>query len=246
MRGGQSLPGELRRKQNWIGPAGCLPQEAVFIPPPHMRIADDLSDLERFIHQSLDLPLLVKIGLVHAQFETIHPFLDGNGRVGRLLITLLLCEQRVLTQPVLYLSSYLKRHKQEYYDCLQATRDSGDWERWLVFFLRGVAEVSTEAARTAREILVLREEHRARINEQFGRTAANGHRILNRLFESPIVSIRDVSAIIGTDYSAANNLVGRMSDCGILQEITGQSRNRMYVYRDYVGLFHETGSAYEA
>ena len=245
VRGAQLLPGELRKTQNWIGPAGCLPQEAVFVPPPPMQIADDLSSLEKFIHQPLDLPLLVKIGLVHAQFETIHPFLDGNGRVGRLLITLLLCEQRVLTAPVLYLSSYLKRHKQEYYDCLQATRDKGAWERWLAFFLRGVAEVSAEAAKTAREILLLREEHRTRINERFGRTAANGHRVLDRLFERPIVSVRDVMAITGTDFAAANNLVGRMSDSGIVQEITGRSRNRMYMHRDYVGLFHEAESAFE-
>ena len=208
-----------------------------------MQIANDLPNLERFIHQPLDLPLLVKTGLVHAQFETIHPFLDGNGRVGRLLIALLLCEQRVLSKPVLYLSSHLKRHRLEYYDCLQATRDNGDWERWLVFFLRGVAEVSTEAALTAGNVLALREEHRVRTNEQFGRTAANGHRALNCLFESPIVSVRNVSGIIGTDYGAANNLVGRMSDSGILQEITGQSRNRMYIYRDYVDLFHEAESA---
>src|SRR5262249_24486028 len=149
--------------QNWIGAGGSSLANATFVPPPPDEVPNALGDLEAFLHERDDLPLLVKVGLAHAQFETIHPFLDGNGRVGRLLITFLLCERGVLPKPVLYLSHYLKRHRQEYYDRLQAVRDSGDWEGWLEFFLRGVADVSAQATETARRVLLLREDHRALI-----------------------------------------------------------------------------------
>jgi Fic family protein len=164
----------------------------------------------------------------HAQFETIHPFLDGNGRVGRLLITFLLCERGVLHKPVLYLSHYLKARRQEYYDRLQAVRDSGDWEGWLVFFLRGVAEVSVQAVDTARRILLLREEHRALIAEGLGRAAGNGHRILQHLYEHPIVSAKQVQELIGTTYAGANQVVHRLVAIGILTEITGHARHRRF------------------
>ena len=140
VRGSHLTPGELRRSQNWIGPAGCTLAEATFVPPPPAEVITAMGALETFLYAQDDLPLLVKIGLVHAQFETIHPFLDGNGRVGRLLITFLLCERGVLAKPVLYLSHYFKQHRQEYYERLQAVRDDGDFEGWLVFFLRGVAQ----------------------------------------------------------------------------------------------------------
>ena len=143
---------------------------------------------------------MIKIGLIHAQFETIHPFLDGNGRVGRLLITFLLCEQRVLRKPVLYLSHFFKQHRQQYYEELQSVRDAGTWERWLTFFLRGIVEVSGQATDTARRILALREEHRRMINENFGRAAGNGHRTLEYLYEHPIVSVGDVQGLTGTTY----------------------------------------------
>src|SRR5690606_6383699 len=142
---------------------------------------DHLFALEKYLHEENGLPLLIKIGLAHAQFETIHPFLDGNGRVGRLLITFLLCEQEVLHKPVLYLSHYFKRHRQTYYERLQAVRDEGAWEAWLAFFLRGVVEVSDQATETARKILLLREDHRRIITEAFGRAAGNGHRVIERL-----------------------------------------------------------------
>ena len=169
VRGSHLTPGELRTTQNWIGPAGCTLNEADFVPPPPYEMSQAISSLERFIHNDTKLPLLIKIGLVHAQFETIHPFLDGNGRVGRLLITFLLCEQNVLTKPVLYLSYFFKRHRQQYYEELQAVRDAGTWEQWLAFFLRGVVAVSEQAADTARRILALNEKHRRVITDNFGR-----------------------------------------------------------------------------
>jgi len=239
VRGSRFTPGELRTSQNWIGPAGCSLNEATFIPPPPHEVAESLAQLERFLHTETSLPLLIKIGLAHAQFETIHPFLDGNGRVGRLLITFLLCERKVLIQPVLYLSHYFKRYRQEYYDRLQSIRDRGTWEDWLSFFLKGVVEVSKEATDTARRILALREDHRHTITESLGRVAGNGHRVLDHLYDHPIVSVNEVRNLIGTTYPAANDLVGRMKDIGVLEEITGQARNRRYSYRRYIELFQD-------
>jgi Fic family protein len=161
VRGSRLTPGELRTSQNWIGPAGCTLRDATFVPPPPADVPEALGALEHFLHGPDTLPLLVKIGLAHAQFETIHPFLDGNGRVGRLLITFLLCEKQVLSKPVLYLSHYFKRHRQSYYEHLQAVRDAGAFEAWLEFFLTGVIDVSLEAAATARRILLLRADRRS-------------------------------------------------------------------------------------
>jgi Fic family protein len=164
-RGGRLTPGELRTTQNWIGPAGCTLAEATFVPPPPHAVPDALSDLERFLHRDDGLPGLVKVGLAHAQFETIHPFVDGNGRIGRLLITFLLTERRLLSRPVLHLSHHLRRHRQTYYDLLQAVRDDGDWEGWLAFFLGGVVEVAGDAAETAHRILLVREDAQRRITD---------------------------------------------------------------------------------
>ena len=185
VRGSRLTPGELRQSQNWIGPPGSMLQDATFVPPPPSIVPQALSDLEAFLHAEDDIPLLIKIGLAHAQFETIHPFLDGNGRVGRLLITFLLCERQVLHKPVLYLSHYFKRFRQDYYDHLQAIRDDGDWEGWLNFFLKGITDVSSQATDTARRILSLREAHRLQITEQLGRAAGNGHRVLESLGNVP-------------------------------------------------------------
>ena len=239
VRGSHLTPGELRRSQNWIGPGGSQLANATFVPPPPDDVPQALGDLEAFLHARDDLPLLVRIGLAHAQFETIHPFLDGNGRIGRLLITLLLCERGALHKPVLYLSHYLKGHRQEYYDRLQAVRDSGDWEGWLEFFLRGVAEVSAQAVDTARRILVLREEHRALIADGLGRAAGNGHRVLQYLYEHPIVSAKQAQDLLGTTFAAANQIVHRLVALGILQEITGQARHRRFRYESYVRLFDD-------
>lgn len=236
-RGQHLSPGELRQSQNWIGPAGSTIANATFVPPPPHELPSLLGDLEMFLHREDDVPLLIKIGLAHAQFETIHPFLDGNGRIGRLLITFLLCERNALKKPVLYLSHYFKKHRQQYYELLQAIRDDGDWENWLAFFLQGVAEVSVEAAETAKRILVLREDHRRKINDHLGRTAGNGHRVLERLYEKPIMSVDDVRAITGTTFQAANVIVQRLVGIEILKEMTGHARNRRFLYAPYVALF---------
>jgi Fic family protein len=247
VRGSHLTPGELRTSQNWIGPGGSTLADATFVPPPPHEVAEHLARLEKFLHTDARLPLLAKIGLAHVQFETIHPFLDGNGRVGRLLISFLLCEQRVLLKPVLYLSHYFKRHRQAYYDRLQAVRDEGAWEAWLAFFLQGVIEVSEQATDTARRILQLREEHRRIITDSLGRAAGNGHRALDHLYEHPIVSVGDIEELTGTTYQAANDLVARLVDNRILQEFTGQARNRRFRYQSYIDLFHdpESGDARE-
>ena len=241
VRGSHLTPGELRTRQNWIGSAGQSIYDAIFVPPPPHEVTLKLRELEHFLHHA-ELPLLIKVGLAHAQFETIHPFLDGNGRVGRLLITFLLCEQKVLQKPVLYLSYFFKQHRQQYYEELQSIRDAGTWEQWLMFFLRGVVDVSRQATDTARGIIALREEHRQVITENFGRAANNGHRVLEYLYERPIISVGDVQELTGTTYTAANNLVNRLEGCGILHEFTGQARNRRFIYESYINLFQETGS----
>lgn len=237
VRGSSLTPGELRRSQNWIGPAGCSLAEATFVPPPPAQVPQALGELERFLHARSDLPALASISLAHAQFETIHPFLDGNGRVGRLLITFLLCERGILTKPVLYLSHYFKRHRAAYYEQLQGVRDRGDWEGWLAFFLRGVVEVSGEATETARRVLALREEHRALIAARLGRGAGTGHRLLEHLYEKPIVSIEDVRSITGVTWAAANDLVRRLVEHGLVVEMTGHRRHRRFRYDPYVRLF---------
>lgn len=239
VRGKNNNPGEIRTTQNWIGPQGCTLTEATFVPPPPLEIAAHLGELEKFIHSDAPIPALHKIGLAHAQFETIHPFLDGNGRVGRLLITFLLCESKILLRPVLYISHYFKKHRQEYYDRLQGVRDNGDWEAWLKFFLKGIAEVSLEATETARKIVSLREDHQKTITETFGRTAGNGHKILDTLFLRPFVSVTEVSETLGITFAAANNLVQRFMQAGILHEVTGQARYRLFSYQPYIQLFSD-------
>ena len=237
VRGGRSTPGELRRSQNWIGPVGCTPRDAVFVPPPFEEVPRALGDLETFLHRDDDLPPLVRVGLAHVQFETVHPFLDGNGRVGRLLIAFFLCERKILAKPVLYISHFFKRHRAEYYERLQAVRDAGDWEGWLAFFLRGVAEVGNEAVATARRILDLRETHRVAVTAHFGRAAGNGHRVLEALYRKPVVTVSDVRGITGLSYPAANNLVARLVSIDILEPFGDRRRNRAFLYRDYIRVF---------
>jgi len=245
-RGGRLQPGELRTSQNWIGPGGSTLATATFVPPPHHVVPEALGDLERFLHADDGLPPLVKIALAHVQFETIHPFLDGNGRVGRLLITFLLTERGVLHKPVLYLSHYFKQHRQAYYDRLQAVRVRGEWEQWLAFFLQGVIEVAGEAAETSRRILQMREEHRSAITARLGRAAGNGHKVLESLFDRPILAVNDVRQLTGTTFAAANTLVSRLVDVGVLAEMTGYSRNRRFRYAPYIALFSDPPPAGDA
>lgn len=237
VRGQHLTPGEPRKSQNWIGPKGCTLSEATFVPPPPHEVPRLLGDLELFLHSDNPLPLLIRIGLAHAQFETIHPFLDGNGRVGRLLITFLLCERKVLGKPVLYLSHYFKQHRQQYYDLLQSVRDRGDWERWLEFFLNGIYEVSQEATDTARHILALREQHRELITNNLGRATGNGHRVLEYLYRHPITTVQTAQELTSTSYPAANSLIKQLIRLGILVEMTGYKRNRRFSYQPYLNLF---------
>jgi Fic family protein len=237
VRGSTRQPGELRKTQNWIGPRGCTLQEAIYIPPPPHEVPNALADLERYLHSDDQCPLLIKIGLAHAQFETIHPFLDGNGRVGRLIVSFLLCEREILHKPVLYISYYFKRYRDRYYGLLQNIRDTGDWESWLKFFLRGIKEVSIEATETARRIVTLRERHRSLIIERFGRVAGNGLRILETLYSKPIINVAYIERITGLSYPAANQLMSKFTRHGILREITGQIRNRRFRYDSYIELF---------
>jgi Fic family protein len=239
VRGGNLQPGELRQSQNWIGPRGCTLHEAIFVPPPHDVAAMALSNLEQFLHAQDDSPPLVRIGLAHAQFETIHPFLDGNGRVGRLLITFFLCERGLLQKPVLYISHYFKARRQEYYDRLQAIRDAGDWEGWLKFFLRGISEVAAQATETARRIVALREEHRGLIADHFGGSSGRATKVLEHLYRRPTVSVNDIKALLGISYPNANALVGKFLRYGILSEVTGQARNRRFLYAPYTSLFSD-------
>ena len=236
VRGSHRVPGEFRRSQNWIGPENATLAEATFVPPPAHEMKQALDNFERFLHEQ-ELPALIHAGLAHAQFETIHPFLDGNGRVGRLLITFLLVYRGALHRPLLYLSVYLKRHRAEYYDRLMAIRNSGNWESWLRFFLTGVAQTAEEATATARTILDLREEHRRLIQE---RTAGiNGLRVLDLLFEKPLVHVNLVKDSLGIAFVTANKLVEQLEGLGILEEITGRRRGRVFSYTPYVALFRD-------
>jgi cell filamentation protein, protein adenylyltransferase len=237
VRGNQLQPGQIRTSQNWIGNMGSNINEATFVPPPPSEVDNAINDFERFLHDDTQMPILLKIGLAHAQFETIHPFLDGNGRVGRLLITFLLCEREILETPLLYISHYFKENRQRYYDLLQGTRDTGDWEAWLKFFLEGIAAVSNQATDTARQIVGLREQHRNTISENFGRVGANGITVLEHLFQKPIISVNEIVDLINISYPAASNLISKFVEYGLINEITGNARNRRYRYTQYIRLF---------
>ncbi|MDM9382476.1 Fic family protein [Chlorogloeopsis sp. ULAP01] len=236
VRGGDRTPGEFRTSQNWIGATGCNLATASFIPPPITEMNQALDNLEKFLHDTKSFPVLILCGLAHAQFETIHPFLDGNGRMGRLLITFLLCERGILQRPLLYLSHYLKAHRIEYYDRLMAIRTDGDWEGWLKFFLRGVFEVSQSATATARSILNLRETHREIIGQKIS-SSNYGLRLLDFLFQQPIVTVRLVEEHLQCAYVTASKTVEQFVELGFLREITGWQRNRLYRYEPYLALF---------
>ncbi len=236
VRGGDRTPGEFRTSQNWIGAAGCNLATASFVPPPILEMNQALDNLEKFLHDKKSFPVLILCGLAHAQFETIHPFLDGNGRIGRLLITFLLCEREILQRPLLYLSHYLKAHRMEYYDRLMAIRTDGDWEGWLKFFLRGILEVSQSATTTARSILELREAHREIISQKVF-SSNYGLRLLDFLFQQPIVTVRLVEKNLQCAYVTANKTIEQFVELGFLKEITGWQRNRLYRYQPYLTLF---------
>lgn len=241
VRGGEpaKTPGEFRRSQNWVG--GASPATARYVPPPVHEMGQALDALEKALHEEGGYPLLIRVGLAHAQFETIHPFQDGNGRVGRLLVTFLLCQYGVLNEPLLYLSIYFKEHRQEYYDRLQGVRDNGDWEAWLAFFLEGVATIAAEATDTARRIVTLREELRERITTTLTRRSGTALRLLDGLFKEPVVSVKSVEKLVGYSQPAAGALIQAMERAGILLEFTGRQRGRLWEFRPYLRLFRERG-----
>jgi Fic family protein len=234
-RGSDKTPGKFRERQNWIGSPRLA--DAVFIPPPVHEMKTALGNLERFLHDSDGLDPLIVCALAHAQFETIHPFLDGNGRVGRLLITFLLCHEKVLQRPVLYLSHYLKQHRGTYYDRLMAVRNEGDWEGWLRFFLTGVATVAREAEQTARHIVQLREQ--LRVAAQAGGVSVNVLKLMDHLFKQPIINVKAASEALHVSIPAANRMINELHDNAILAEVTGGNRNRMFRFAPYLDLFDD-------
>jgi Fic family protein len=232
-RGGKKEPGKIRTVQNWIGPPGSNLYSAAFVPPPPEKLRELLEDLEAFIVADDRIPPLIKIGLVHAQFETIHPFIDGNGRMARLFITFYLCRKGILARPLLYLSIYLKQHRAEYYSLLQEVRIQGDWESWLKFFLRGITEVSNEALANAREIISLKERLVATLVRNDVR-GLNAVRLLDLLFSKPVVTVADVSSALGISHQPAYDLVNQFEKLEILREITGKKRYKKYLFVDYI------------
>ena len=236
-RGAGKAPGEFRRSQNWIG--GARPGAAVFVPPPHTAVPDCMAALERFLHAEDDgLPVLVRAGLAHVQFETIHPFLDGNGRVGRLLITLLLCHAGVLRDPLLYLSLYLKQRRGVYYELLDQVRRTGDWEAWIAFFLDGVREAAEAAVSTSSRLLERLASDRAAV-ERRGRRAGSALRVHDALSARPILSLRAICARTGLSFPASSSAMRLLVDLGIAREITGRPRNRLFVYDRYLAILNE-------
>lgn len=237
VRGGEphKTPGEFRRSQNWIG--GASPATARFVPPPHELVGDLFANLESYLHDLEPVPALVKAGVAHAQFETIHPFLDGNGRIGRLLVTFWLVERGILAKPVLYISLFLKEHRTEYMDGLQSIRDRGAWRDWLAFFIDGVGRVAAEATDVALRIVGLRERDRARIHAELARRAGSGLILLDRLFGQPLVTAKSVESMLGVSQPTASALIRDLARIGVLTERTGRQRDRVYVYREYLALF---------
>jgi Fic family protein len=244
-RGSDKAPGEFRRSQNWIG--GTRPGNARFVPPPPQELEACMTALERFIHGTIgdangDLPVLLKAALAHVQFETIHPFLDGNGRLGRLLIALLLHVGGALSQPLLYLSLYFKQHRSLYYELLDRVRTEGDWEAWVDFFLEGVAQTAHGAVETARRLVDLFQQDTRRV-QGGGRGSANVLRVLDTLRQRPLCSLRQLGSGAGISFPTASKAMRTLVEMGIARELTGQRRNRVFVYDAYLNILNEGGEA---
>jgi len=232
-RGSRRNPGEFRSSQNWIGPAGSTLMDAVYVPPSVPDMNEALGDLEKYLHSEEEIPPLIRIALIHAQFETIHPFLDGNGRMGRLLITFWLCQQRILSQPLLYISYYFKKNRTEYYDRLMTVRNTGDWEQWIKFFLRGIAETSEEAVSTAKEILILKKT----CEDMIAKNNNNYRHLLELLFNEPVVDKQSVADSLSVSQPTASRLVDHFCDLGILTDIRPDNkRYKKYVFSSYLAI----------
>lgn len=236
-RGGDKAPGEFRRIQNWLG--GRRPRDAVFVPPPPHRLMELLDPFERFLHTPpTETPLLIKAALAHVQFETIHPFLDGNGRLGRLLITLLLCAQEALSQPILYLSLYLKQNREEYYTRLQGVRADGDWEGWLRFFLEGIRETAQGGVVTAKRILQAFKEHEASLGG-LGQRGLSATRVLRAMQRRPVASVAQLAERTELSEPTVRSSLTRMEELGLTREITGRQRDRLFAYWPYIEILNE-------
>jgi Fic family protein len=226
-RGEHLRPGEFRQSQNWIGPPGCLLKDATFVPPPETEMKEALSDLEKYINSGSDLPPLVRMALIHYQFEAIHPFHDGNGRIGRLLITLLLCAEGLLPQPLLYLSAFFERHRSQYYRLLLEVSQQGNWKEWIRFFLRGISEQSVDALNRANQLQQLSLEYRHML--QGKRSSATLLQMADLLFKNPVFSPNSISKALDLTYVSAQKNIDKLVQAGILREITGRRRGRIYV-----------------
>lgn len=236
-RGSNKTPGEFRRSQNWIG--GSRPGNAIFVPPPPDHVADAMSALELFLHdRENQSPILIRAALAHAQFETIHPFLDGNGRVGRLLIPLLLCLNGVLKEPLLYLSLYFKSHRQQYYDLLNSVRTEGDWEKWVLFFTDGVRETAESAAKTARRLAEMVERDRKRI-QGFGRISGSSLQVHHLLQQRPLTTLSSLAAGTHLSMPTVTKAIRALKDGGLVKEITGRKRGRIFSYEEYLDIMNE-------
>jgi len=234
VRGENMTPGEFRRSQNWIGPPGSTLAAARYVPPPVEEMHTALGHLEKFIHEESDLPTLIRVGLIHYQFEAIHPFLDGNGRIGRLIVVLLLVAWEILPQPSLYLSAFIEARRQEYYDGLLAVSQRGKWEEWLTFFLEGLTQQSMEASGRLTALAQLRGRYVGQIQgERMGKRLIN---VVDLLFAQPIISVRQIEAQLGVAFTTAQRYVERLEELGIVTETTGLPRNRLYRANEIIGL----------
>ena len=238
-RGSDMNPGEFRKVQNWVGSKSGGIKNAIYVPPPPDEVETALWNLENYIQQSVANNVLLAAGIAHAQFESIHPFLDGNGRIGRLLLTLLLVHHKIISKPLLYLSYYFKHRRVEYFDRLQAVRDFGDWEGWIKFYLSGLEAVGNEAADTAKEIVHLRQRDLDRISSKLGSKSGKAIQLLEHLYHQPIVDVRAVQETMSEGYQASNRLISSLEKIGILKELTGHQRNRKFGYVDYIAFFDD-------
>ena len=236
-RGADKRPGEFRTSQNWIG--GSRPGTAAFVPPPAPQAQRAISDLEKFLHADDELPPLMRAGLAHVQFETIHPFLDGNGRIGRMLITLLLCDRDVLSTRAFYPSLYFKRHRSDYYGLLNRVRTEGVWNEWLLFFLEGIRSTAETALETTQRLETMAANDRRVIEDRAGKSASSTLRVHATLMERPVLNIETSSQISGLSWPAVNNAMIRLCDLGIAAEVTGQRRNRVFKYSEYLKVLEE-------